>query len=135
MLIKRKNSMSLKAHSVKKHGSLVLATLALCTAAIAPNAYAADGLLKETVVTVKFKMEELRSENGIEKVYAMLRKRAKSFCRSDTSALYYLNESVSECQEDLVEQFVQSVDIAALKSYHLSQTSKAATEQYALNSK
>ena len=88
--------MSLKAHSVKKHGSLVLATLALCTAAIAPNAYAADGLLKETVVTVKFKMEELRSENGTEKVYAMLRKRAKSFCRSDTSALYYLNESVSE---------------------------------------
>ena len=135
MLIKRKNSMSLKAHSVKKQGSFVLATLALCTAAIAPNAYAVDGLLKSKVITAKFKMTELQSENGTQKVYAKLKKRAKSFCRSDSSALYYLNESVSDCQEDLLEQFVQSVDIAKLKAYHLAQTSKVTAKKYASNSK
>lgn len=125
--------MTTKTRSVKKLGVSFLGTLAICTTAIAPNAFAGSNLLIDETVTVKIKTAELQSEEGVHKVYAKLKKRAKSFCRSNTSVLSYLNESVTECTDDLVKQFVQSADIAELKTYHLSKTSTAAPQKLALN--
>jgi len=126
--------MSSKAHSVKKHTAIFLGALALSVSAIAPNAYAYDGLLKDTVVTVKFNMTELEAENGTAKVYAKLKKRARSFCKADHSALYYLRETLSDCQADLLKQFLNSADIDALTAYHLSKGANLAVDKYTLNS-
>lgn len=135
MLIKRNDFMASKARSVKKLGFSFLGTLAICTIAIAPNAFAENYPLVEKTVTMKIKITELKSEDGVQKVYAQLKKRAKSFCKSDSSALSYLNESVAECSDDLLEQFVQSADITELKAYHLAEASTAELQKYALNIK
>ena len=133
MLIKRNNFMTTKARSVKKLGFSFLGAIAICTTAMAPNAFAGSNLLVDKTVTMKIYTAELQSEDGVQKIYAKLKKKAKSFCRSDGSALYYLNESVSDCSADLLGQFVQSADIAALKAYHLSEMSSADPKKFAFN--
>lgn len=135
MLIKRKNAMTPKATGVKKFSVSLLGTLALCTTALAPNAYASDSLLVDKTVTTTIKLSELQSEGGTQKVYAKLKKRASSFCIHDRHTLSYLKQSVAECTNDLVEQFIQSADIAELKAYHLSENTTALPRTYALNTK
>jgi len=135
MLIKRRKSMATEATSVKKISTSCLATLAICTAAIAPSAYAGDYQLVDKVVTVKFKATELYAESGTEKVYAKLKKRALSFCKADRSTLSYLKMSLDDCTIDLLDQFIQSADIEELAAYHLAQTAKSDPEKFALNTK
>ena len=121
MLIKRNDFMTSKARSVKKMGVSLMSSLAICTAAIAPAAFAGDTPLIEQTVTVKFKLSDLQSEGGTQAVYAKLRKRSLSYCRKDSTSLLYLGQSIEECKADLLEQFIQNADIAELKTYHLTQ--------------
>jgi len=113
--------MATRARSVKKLGISLLGILALCTAAIAPSAFAGDTILMDKTVSVKFRLTELQAENGKQSVYSRLKKRAKSYCKADRGSLYYLGQSVKECTDDLLEQFIQNANVAELKAYHLSQ--------------
>lgn len=133
MLIKRNEFMTSKARTVKKLGTSALAILAICTAAIAPEAFADDSPLVDRKVTVKFKLSELQAENGTHKVYAKLKSKSKAYCRADIPSLYYLGQSVAECTGDLMEQFIQNADIDTLTTYHLAQQSVTKTEKFALN--
>ena len=121
MLIKRNSFMSFGPRAVKKMTASALAGLAICTTAIAPAAFASSSPFVDTVVTVKIKLSDLEADDGAEKVYAQLKKRAKSFCRSDSETLNFFGQSVSECVDDLVGQFIESADVDALKVYHFSQ--------------
>lgn len=133
MLIKRNDFMTSKARSVKKMGVALLSALAICTAAIAPAAFAGEIPLIERTVTVKFKHSDLQSEGGTQAVYAKLKKKSLRYCRKDSSTLLYLGQSKKECTADLLEQFIQNADIAELKTYHLSQKLGAETKKFALN--
>lgn len=125
--------MTSKAPSVKKMGVSLLSTLAICTAAIAPAAFAGDTPLIERTVKVKFKLSDLQSEGGTQAVYAKIRKRSLSYCRNDSATLLYLGQSKKECTADLLEQFIQNADIAKLKTYHLTQKLSANSKKLALN--
>ena len=107
--------------SVKKMTASALAGLAMCTTAIAPAAFAGDSPFVDTVIKVTFKMSDLQAEDGTQKVYAKLMKRAKSNCRSDSPTLQYFGQSVEDCVDDLVNQFIESADVKVLKAYHFSQ--------------
>jgi len=133
MLIKRNDSMTSKARSVKKLGGSFLGALAMCTTAIAPAAFASESPLIEQTVTVKFKLSDLKEDNGTQAVYAKIRKRAISYCRKDFGSLLYLGQSKEECTADLLNQFIQNADVEPLKAYHIAQTSGAATKKFALN--
>ena len=125
--------MTTKARSVKKRGVSLLSALAVCTAAIAPAAFAGESPLFEQTVTVKFKLSDLEKDNGTQAVYAKIRKRAISYCRKDSASLLYLGQSKEECTADLLNQFIQNADVKPLKTYHLAQKSGAATKKFALN--
>ena len=133
MLIKRNDFMTSKALSVKKMGVSLLSALAVCTAAIAPSAFAGDSPLIKQTVTAKFKLSDLKAENGAHLVYTKLKRRSLSYCRKDSASLLYLGQSKEDCTADLLEQFIQNADIAELKAYHLSQTSFASTRKYTSN--
>ena len=127
--------MTPKGGNVKKFSSSLLGMLALCTAAIAPSAYASDSLLVDREITVSFKLSELQSEGGTEKVYSKLKRRAKLFCKQDENTLFYFKESIAECTSDLVEQFIQSANISQLEAYHLAQNAKSLPKKFASNTK
>lgn len=133
MLTKRKDYMASRDVIVKKLARSSLAMLVLCTASIAPAAFAFDSPLVERTVTVKFKLSELESEGGTDVIYAKIRKKATSYCRADSSSLHYLGASKRACVEDLMDQFIESANIDKLKAVHLSRTSTAPVETYALN--
>ena len=85
--------MTSKDGIVKKMTRSSLAVLTLCSAAIAPNAFAGESLLVDKIVTVKFKLSELEANDGAAKVYAKLQKRAVSSCRADSPTLRYLGQT------------------------------------------
>jgi len=124
--------MASKTHSVKKLGASFIGAIAVCMFAITPVAFAGEAPLVSQTVSVKFRMTDLKAEDGTQKVYAKFSKKATSFCRADTPSLYYLGESISDCRDDLVKQFVQSANIEELTTYHLSQTSFASLKTLAL---
>ena len=134
MLTKRFDFMTSSTLGVKKTTISILGTLALSMSVIAPNAFAGS-IWYDKTVTVEFNKSELDAENGVETVYAMLEKRAKSECKTSTSSLYYRGENVEDCVADLMNQFIESVEIDALKAYHLSHYPTDAAESYALNTK
>lgn len=133
MLTKRKDYMTSKAGVVKKWTRSSLAVLALCTASIAPNAFAGDSPLIDKTVTVKFKYSDLASDDGVEKVYTKIKKRAISYCRADSHTLQYLAQTKGECIADLMDQFVDSANVDALKMFHQSHKFAASGKKYALN--
>lgn len=109
---------------VKKLAVSLLTTLAICTAAIAPAAFAIESPLTETTVTVKFKLTDLEAENGVQTIYAKLKKRASSFCRADKNSLIYLRQSQKDCTNDLMDQFIENAGIDSLKAYHVAQNAQ-----------
>ncbi len=133
MLIKRKHFMATKTRDVKKLTRSALSILGICTAAIAPAAFASDSLLVEKTVTLKFRLSELNTEGGDYKIYAKMKKRASSVCRADSSTLRYLGQSKKECNDDLMDKFVKSANIDALTTIHLSQKPVIKTAKLALN--
>lgn len=133
MTTKRNDTMNFAARRVKKVAKSAFGFLALATGAIAPNAFANGALLVDRTVSVKFSLTELRAPQGPEKIYAKLEKRAMSFCRADKATLRYLDQSLAECANDIVDQFVQSVNIIALTDYHKAQTNQARPVQIASN--
>jgi len=133
MLIKRNNFMTSKARSVKKLGGSLLSALIICTAAIAPSAFAADSPLVEQTIKVKFKLSDLKEDNGTQAVYNKIKKRASSYCRKSSATLLYLGQSKQDCTADLLNQFIENADVEPLIAYHLAQTSGAATKKFALN--
>jgi len=121
MLIKRKNFMAPKAGNVKKLGTSALGIFAVSMVAIAPAASANDTIMKDRTISVKFLSSDLAVNNGAQNVYAKLEKKAKSYCRRDSYSLSFLKQSHKECADDLLNQFIQSVNIPALNAYHLAQ--------------
>ena len=125
--------MTSKARSVKKLGGSILSALVLCTTAIAPSAFAADSPLVEQTVKVKFKLSELKEDNGTQTVYNKIKKRASSYCRKSSVTLIYLGQSKQDCTADLLNQFIENANVEPLIAYHLAQTSDVAAKKFALN--
>ena len=125
--------MTSKAHSVKRLGGSVLAAFVMCTTTFVPTASASDSPLVEQTVTVKFKLSDLKEDNGTQAVYTKIRKRAISYCRKDSASLLYLGQSKEDCTEDLLNQFIENADVKPLIAYHLSQTDVSTTKKFALN--
>ena len=110
--------------STVKVSSLALTLMAgMCTALIAPSAYAGEPVTVDRKVTVKFKAAELLAENGTEKVYGKLVKKANRVCKNDKASLYYLGQSVDECAAELIEQFIDSANVSSLRQHHARVTS------------
>jgi len=133
MLIKRNHFMTAKTNDVKKLTRSAFFILGICTAAIAPAAFASDSLLVEKTVTVKFRLSELNAEGGDHKIYAKIKKRATSACRADSATLQYYGHSRKDCVDDLIDQFVESANIDTLTSFHLSEKPVTKTTKLALN--
>ena len=112
-----------------KSSAIIFAIAA--TSAIAPSAFANN--MMETKLTVKIAIAELSNPVGIEKTYKTLQDKATAFCKADTPSLSYLGESVGDCVEDLMNQFVTTSDATPLKAYHEKITETAATKKLALN--
>lgn len=132
MLIKRNDFMTSGLRPVKKMAVSLLSTLAICTAAMAPAAFAADPVLTDRTVTVKFNLSDLEAENGVEKVYKKIKKRAKSYCRADRRSVIYLEQTVTQCANDLMNQFIENADIDSLIAFHLAKNPEAPIKMAAL---
>lgn len=133
MLIKRNDIVTSRISNVKKLTRSSLAILAMCTAAIAPHAFAGDSLVQNETVTVKFQLSEFQSEGGTNKVYTQIKKRAKSYCRANSGSLQFYGESKRECTDDLIDQFIQNADIDILTEHHFSQKPESKVKKVALN--
>ena len=121
MLIKRNDTMTFGTQPVKKMTGLVLSGLFICTSAIAPAAFAGDVTMVEKVVKVKLHLSDMKDESGTQNTYAKLMRRAKSYCRINSATLRYFGESLQDCTDDLVDQFITSANVETLTQYHLSQ--------------
>ena len=134
MLIKRNEFMTLRTQPVKKMAGSILALFAICSTTLAPAAYAGDAHLTEQVVKVKLQMSDFKNVEGTKKSYLKLKKRAKSFCRSDSITLQYTGQTLQECADDLISQFIQSANIETLTEYHSNhQNLTAESTKLALN--
>ncbi len=131
MLTKRNHSMTVVSDTVKKTSRLALAALIVCTASIAPSAFAADSPLIDVKVSVKFRLSELEANNGVQKVYAKFMRKAKRSCRSDRAALNYLDQTIEECAADIVEQFIRDAEVETLTVYHRQKLAQAGPVQLA----
>lgn len=117
--------------SIKALKSSAIIFAIAATSSIAPSAFASN--LVETKLTVKISTADLADADGVEKTYARLQKRATSFCKRDSSTLYFLNESVEDCVEDLMEQFITTSKAAPLKAHHEKVAELTMTEKFAMN--
>ena len=113
--------MTFGTRTVKKVTRLVLSGFFICMSAIAPAAFAGDPTIVERVVSVKLYLSDLKVENGPQNTYAKLKRRAKSYCRINSATLRYFGESLQDCTDDLVDQFITSANVDTLTQYHLSQ--------------
>lgn len=111
-----------------KKSAILLALAA--TTATAPSAFASN--MVETKLTVKISTADLADADGVQKAYSALQTKAEGFCERDTSTLDYLDETVQDCVEDLMEQFIESSDAAPLKAYHEKMAEAAETKTYAM---
>ncbi len=102
------------------------------TVAIAPTASASSQLV-EKKLTVKISMSELSKADGIEKAYAKLQEKAESYCEKDSTSLDFLGETVKECVEDLMKQFIATSKAAPLKAYHAKVAEMTVVEKFAEN--
>lgn len=127
MLIKRNSVLMSACQTVKKSAALVVTISILAAAAVAPSASASEGPLVDVRVSVTFSMSDLRSEDGTEKVYDKLTRKAVTSCSSDRKTLRYLDQTVEECAADLVAQFVADADIIELTHFHSLQLADAGT--------
>ncbi|MGB3456611.1 MAG: UrcA family protein [Litorimonas sp.] len=118
MLIQRNTVVAPARRTVKNRAALVLSALLLSAGALAPQAYAKSYPLVDVEVSVKFNLSDLDAEDGTQKVYAKLKRRAVTSCMSDRNTLRYLEQTVAECAADLVDQFVANADVARLTAYH-----------------
>lgn len=115
MLIKRNRVLIDTPATVKKFAAATLSAIVLSAA---PSAFAMYSPLVEKTVTVKFNMSDLEAEDGAQKVYDLLKRKAVTYCMLDRSSLRYLDQTVAECAADLVEQFVTNADIEDLTAIH-----------------
>lgn len=124
MLIKRHSVLIDARQTVKKVSAGFVSAILLSTAAIAPAAFASDGPLVDVPVSVKFHLSDLEAEDGTQKVYDKLKRKAISSCMSDRAALRYLKQTAAECAANLVDQFVANADVPELTAFHEAQISE-----------
>lgn len=132
MSLKRNTYMPLNARTVKKTSAAALAGLALCLSTLAPNAIANGSPMVEKAVTVTFTMTDIRAPQGVKTVYSKLEKRAETFCKGDKASLKFLGQTIEQCADDLVSQFINSADIDALTALHTAKT-RGETAKLAFN--
>lgn len=111
--------------------SALLFAIAATTAA-APSAFAASNMMTEKKLTVKISMSELSDTAGVERAYEKLQEKASTFCKNESFTLYYLNETVEECVEDLMEQFISTSNVAPLKAHHEKVAEMTAPKTFAI---
>lgn len=131
MLTKRSILMPSSSLFVKKTSHLLVAGLAVCGATISPAAFASDNIFIDRQVTVSFRLADVQTSEGTEKVYNKFVKTATSSCRSDRNTLQYLGQSVKQCADDLVEQLVKSSEIDGLIRHHREVTGQGKQIQLA----
>lgn len=129
MLTKRKDLMASKTRTVKKLGLTIAIVASVCSAS---SAQAGNSSTFDRTITAKFSAADLTTDAGVEKVYKKLERKAKRFCISDAFSLDYFGESVNECVDDLMSQFVVNAGVDSLSAYHMAQTSPVTTKKYAL---
>ncbi len=112
MLIDHTQSFDLKSIAVK-----TAATFAMLVVSIPMMAQATD--ITTTRYTVRFDKSLTQSKTGVEKVYAMIEKKAKKACREnpgiDADGKWMTRD---ECLSDMITQFVESADLAPVTTYH-----------------
>jgi len=75
-----------------------------------------------TEYSAKFKREMFKSEGGIKQVYSSLQKKAEKACkkgRTIGSAGKFISKS--ECESDILKQFIDNADVNVLTAYHMAQ--------------
>ena len=133
MLIKRNNTMTTASKPVKNLARTAAIMLVACTSAIAPSAFASSSPWAEKTITVTFSLADLKAPDGTQTVYGKLKAKAKYACRADKATLSYTGQSMGECVDDLMAQFIEDADIAALTAYHLAQSPDTATKTLAMH--
>ena len=122
MLNKRTAYIKTPLPAVKKLGRSIALVAAAGTLAIANASFANPSLTTEQVITFEIQMSDFDEPNGTAKVYEKLKAKAKRVCRADRSTLDFYGQTVSECTQDLLVQFVASAGLPNLQSYHSSQS-------------
>ena len=121
MLIKHSIKMPSKLALVNKTliGLLIAgSTVALPTAANAAGYNSAP--IKQVEHKVKFKVSDLKTQEGLAAVYAMLEKKAAKACAfgrhvdKDGNLI-----SKEDCTADMTAQFISSANLESLSQYHL----------------
>ena len=76
----------------------------------------ADDFLAAKKIEVKVKVAELTSPTGIKKVYADLSAEAMSACTPNRMVMS--KRTIERCAADLLDQFVEDLDVEALTKLH-----------------
>lgn len=111
MLIKQKPNYVTKPKSVK-----LFLTGAIVAIGLSSNAFAND-LTKTERVDVTINAADLKSEDGVAKVYGDLARAAKSACEPGSS-FSYSKSTIEACEADLMDQFITSLDHADITKLH-----------------
>lgn len=118
MLNKPAVSIARKTSSVKNMARAFALIASLGTVTVASSAQAYSGPLVEKTFQVEFKVSEVTTPEGTAEVYARLMKKANQACISDRQTLEYTGETVAQCTEDLLQQFIGNADVSSLTDYH-----------------
>jgi len=121
MLIKTQNPLPRPARKVKKTATTCLSIMMIGLSATPLSAFASS-FIEERVITVSFNASDLQTESGKVAVYEKLLDKAATTCSADLITLKMLGESVEECTQDLMEQFIESASLEQLAAYHAEQS-------------
>jgi UrcA family protein len=88
---------------------LLAATVAASCGAVGV-ASAADAQLVAPKMAVHFNREDLRTEEGIQKVYQQIRTAAESVCPSVTTGTYLLSQEAVACRKSAIANAVTAIN-------------------------
>lgn len=130
MLIQHHLKMSLKSSLVNKILMGVVLNGVMIAAPMTANAYGYGDSITRSVHQVKFERAALETAEGVSKIYAKLKKKAKRACAFGSNVDddgEFISKDV--CAQNLLTQFVESSDQDTLKQYHQTKvlTTKSAS--------
>lgn len=129
MLIQHSLNLTPKMRLVNKTLiGLIIAGSAMALPASASASIYNSANIKTSEHKVKFKISDLKTEDGLAAVYAMLEKKAAKACAIGRNVDLDGNLISKEaCAANLTEQFVSSSDLEPLKQYHLMKSAQTKT--------
>lgn len=114
----------------KKNIRTLLTAAAFTTVISTPTFASAKSFSDEgRLVSAKFSASLTQTPQGLRKVYRQLQKQASFACKGESSSRLSSYRSSKECADDIMSQFIQDADLAALTQLHTGPKIKVATKK------